>query len=84
MSKASDTQYTAGRRPYHIPVMPEEVVALFAPLEEGLIVDATYGGGGHSSALLDRLNEKVRVLGVDRDPEAVDRAAVREIGRAHV
>lgn len=78
MSKASDTQYTAGRRPYHIPVMTEEVAALFAPLEEGLIVDATYGGGGHSSALLDRLNEKVRVLGVDRDPEAVDRAAVRE------
>lgn len=78
MSQASDTQYTADRRPYHIPVMLEEVVDLFAPLEEGVIVDATYGGGGHASALLDRLDRGVRVLGIDRDPEAVSRAAARE------
>lgn len=78
MSQAPDTQYTADRPPYHIPVMLEEVVGLFAPLEEGVIVDATYGGGGHASALLERLDQRVRVLGVDRDPEAVRRAARRE------
>lgn len=78
MSQAPDTQYNADRRPYHIPVMLEEVVGLFAPLEEGVIVDATYGGGGHASALLERLDQRVRVLGLDRDPEAVRRAARRE------
>ena len=38
--------------PYHVPVMVREVVELFAPAADGLVVDATFGGGGHSLALL--------------------------------
>ena len=64
--------------PYHMPVMVEEVVDLFRPLEDGVIVDATYGGGGHATALLDRLEDGVRVLGIDRDPEAIGRAVGHE------
>jgi 16S rRNA (cytosine1402-N4)-methyltransferase len=55
---------------YHEPVMLDEVVELFAPVATGMIVDATLGGGGHAMALLDRYPE-LRVLGIDRDPDAV-------------
>ena len=78
MSQVSDSQYTADRRPYHMPAMLEEVVDLFRPLEDGVIVDATYGGGGHTKALLDRLGDGVCVLGIDRDPEAISQAEHRE------
>lgn len=67
MSQGSD-------RPYHEPVMAREVVELFRPLTEGVIVDATFGGGGHSRALLDSLAQSVEILGIDRDPDAVERA----------
>ncbi len=77
MSQVSDIEYTADRRPYHLPVMLEEVVDLFRPLECGVVVDATYGGGGHAAALLDGLGEGICVLGIDRDPEAIERAPGR-------
>lgn len=60
---------------FHIPVMTGEIVEVFRPVTEGVIVDATFGGGGHAAALLDNLDEKVRVLGIDRDPAAIGRAA---------
>ena len=60
---------------FHTPVLTGEIVEVFRPVAEGVIVDATFGGGGHAAALLDNLDEKVRVLGIDRDPEAVGRAA---------
>ena len=63
---------------YHRPVMVEEVVEMFLPLIGGVIVDATFGGGGHSGMLLDRLDERVRVLGIDRDPDAVVRVTPQE------
>ena len=63
---------------YHEPVMLGEVVELFLPLTDGVIVDATYGGGGHTKALLDRLGGGVRVLGIDRDPDAVGRVTPRD------
>jgi 16S rRNA (cytosine1402-N4)-methyltransferase len=53
---------------YHNPVMVDEVVELLRPVPDGLIVDATYGGGGHSRALSSRLGR--RLLALDRDPDA--------------
>ena len=53
--------------------MLEEVVSLFSPIKDGVIVDATLGGGGHTAALLARLDDSVKVLGIDRDPAAIDR-----------
>jgi 16S rRNA (cytosine1402-N4)-methyltransferase len=55
---------------YHRPVMVDQVVELFAAVADGTIVDGTFGGGGHSAALLDRY-PALHVIGIDRDPEAV-------------
>jgi 16S rRNA (cytosine1402-N4)-methyltransferase len=54
----------------HEPVMVDEVVALFAPVPPGLVVDATIGGGGHADAIL-AAHPHLRVLGLDRDRDAV-------------
>jgi 16S rRNA (cytosine1402-N4)-methyltransferase len=58
----------------HQPVMVDEVVALFAPVPTGVVVDATVGGGGHAAAVL-RAHDHLQVLGLDRDPEAVTAAS---------
>ncbi len=53
---------------YHRPVMLDVVVDLFAEVPTGVIVDATYGGGGHARALADA-RQDLRIIGVDRDPD---------------
>ncbi|MGB3683178.1 MAG: 16S rRNA (cytosine(1402)-N(4))-methyltransferase, partial [Rubrobacteraceae bacterium] len=60
----------------HRPVMLDEAVAALAPSDGASIVDATFGGGGHSRGVLEKLGPDGRVLGIDRDPEAADRAAL--------
>ncbi|HXW35252.1 MAG TPA: 16S rRNA (cytosine(1402)-N(4))-methyltransferase RsmH [Acidimicrobiales bacterium] len=60
----------------HEPVMVDEVVELFSEVPNGLVVDATVGGGGHASALLSA-NSRLRLLGLDRDPAAVAAAETR-------
>jgi len=60
----------------HIPVLRDEVVALFAPVPAGVIVDATVGGGGHSEALLDAYSG-LRIVGLDRDAVALAAAGER-------
>lgn len=57
----------------HEPVMEAEVVSLFAPVPPGVVIDATVGGGGHAQALLEA-HPHLRVLGLDRDPDAVTAA----------
>lgn len=57
----------------HIPVLKNEVLALFAPLYPGRFLDMTFGGGGHTSAILDGHSSNV-VVGIDCDPEAAPRA----------
>ncbi|WP_283250896.1 16S rRNA (cytosine(1402)-N(4))-methyltransferase RsmH [Rhabdothermincola salaria] len=60
----------------HQPVMADEIVALFAPVAAGWVVDATLGGAGHARALLDA-HPQVRVLGIDQDPSALEAARAR-------
>jgi len=60
----------------HIPVLRDEVVALFAPVPAGVIVDATLGGGGHSAALLEAY-AGIRIIGLDRDEAALTAAGER-------
>ncbi len=64
------------REPQHQPVMASEVVELFAPVGPGVVIDATVGLGGHAAALLDRY-PALGVLGIDRDPSALEAAAAR-------
>jgi 16S rRNA (cytosine1402-N4)-methyltransferase len=54
----------------HLPVMAAEVTELLTPVPEGLVVDATVGGGGHAGAILSARPD-LRLLGIDRDPAAV-------------
>ncbi len=60
---------------YHVPVLPQKVVNYLVTDMNGLYVDATVGGGGHTAALLSVLSSGGRVVAVDRDAEAI--AAVR-------
>ncbi|HWL37129.1 MAG TPA: 16S rRNA (cytosine(1402)-N(4))-methyltransferase RsmH [Frankiaceae bacterium] len=64
--------------PAHVPVLLDRCVALLAPAAtpDGLLVDATLGLGGHAEALLNAAPE-TRLLGLDRDPEALRRAGER-------
>ena len=65
-------------RDYHRPVLADEVVGLLAPALPGVVVDATFGGGGHTRRLLDEFGDDVTVIGIDRDPAAL--ANARELG----
>ncbi|RKQ36160.1 16S rRNA (cytosine(1402)-N(4))-methyltransferase RsmH [Kocuria tytonis] len=63
----------------HVPVMLERCLDLLAPAldtENPVVVDATLGMGGHTQALLERF-PRVRVVGIDRDPQALDLAGRR-------
>jgi 16S rRNA (cytosine1402-N4)-methyltransferase len=60
----------------HEPVMVEEVVDAIGEAPPGAVVDATVGGGGHASAILDA-HSHLRVIGIDRDPAAVVAARAR-------
>jgi 16S rRNA (cytosine1402-N4)-methyltransferase len=59
----------------HRPVMLEEAVAALEPKDGETVVDATFGGGGHARRILERLAPDGRVVGIDRDPQAVGRAS---------
>jgi 16S rRNA (cytosine1402-N4)-methyltransferase len=61
---------------YHVPVLASEIVELFASLPAGVVVDATLGGGGHAFAILSGAPQ-IRILGIDRDPDAREAAERR-------
>jgi len=61
----------------HIPVMLEECLEGLNIRPDGIYVDGTAGGAGHSSAIAARLGEKGRLIALDRDPDAVAVATER-------
>ena len=61
---------------YHVPVLEDEIVELFAGLPAGVVVDATLGGAGHAVAILNAAPQ-LRIIGIDRDPDARSAAARR-------
>lgn len=56
---------------YHIPVLLTECIEGLNIKPDGTYVDATYGGGGHSSAILDRLGPNGRLVAFDQDEDAL-------------
>ena len=72
-----DLERPAGDR--HVPVLLEACLDLLAPALEGpapVVIDATLGMGGHSEAILRRF-PAVRLVGIDRDPQALRLAGRR-------
>lgn len=64
---------------YHVPVMLPEVIESLSLKRDGVYVDATFGGGGHSSAILKRLGKNARLIAFDQDKDA--RANLPDDGR---
>ena len=61
----------------HITVLLNEAVEALVHDPDGVYVDCTFGRGGHSALVLDRLSEKGRLIAIDKDPEAIAYAADR-------
>lgn len=59
---------------YHVPVMLEECIEGLAIKPDGVYVDVTFGGGGHSREILKKLGDKGRLIAFDQDPDAVKNA----------
>ncbi len=60
----------------HIPVLLKEVVDMLCPGEDGIYVDATLGPGGHTEGIV-RYAKDCRLIGIDRDEEAIEAAGER-------
>jgi 16S rRNA (cytosine1402-N4)-methyltransferase len=64
----------------HTPVLVDEVVRFLMTGREGKYIDGTLGTGGHSEAILEAGGENVGLVGIDRDPKALEAAGTR-LGR---
>jgi len=58
---------------YHVPVLADECVQMLATAASGVVVDGTFGGGGHTRRLLDAYPQ-IRIIGIDRDSDAIANA----------
>ncbi|MCA1924864.1 MAG: 16S rRNA (cytosine(1402)-N(4))-methyltransferase RsmH [Thiobacillus sp.] len=65
----------------HVPVLAQEAVAALAIQPEGVYVDATFGRGGHSRMILQRLTAGGRLIALDRDPDAIRAGAALDDAR---
>ena len=68
----------------HAPVLAARVIDLLLTDRDGVYVDATFGRGGHSKLILERLSARGRLIALDRDPQAVEAAASFDDRRFHV
>lgn len=59
---------------YHIPVLLQESIEALQIQPGGIYVDATFGGGGHSRAILERLGPEGRLIAFDKDADALAQA----------
>ena len=65
----------------HQSVLLNEVVEVLGPIDGGYYLDATFGNGGYSRAILDRAH--CTVLAIDRDPDAIGRGAAMKVEYAN-
>jgi 16S rRNA (cytosine1402-N4)-methyltransferase len=70
--------------PAHIPVLLKEVVQAINLPDCNVVVDATYGRGGHSRALFKELPSQARLIVIDRDKDAIDHARSQWRGEGRV
>jgi len=58
----------------HHSVMPDEVLRYLQPRPGGVYLDGTVGGGGHAGLILEAAGAEARLIGLDRDPDALRKA----------
>ncbi len=68
----------------HVPVLLDEVINALDIKEDGIYVDCTLGGAGHSSEILKRLSSKGKLIGIDQDINALNAAKERLAGHNNV
>ena len=68
-------QVTAHDSAHHIPVLRDEVISALNLRDDGIVVDATFGRGGHTRAILANLGSTARMVVIDRDPKAIETAS---------
>lgn len=61
----------------HLSVLPEEVIEGLKIDPSGIYVDGTLGGGGHAFLVVEKLSRGGKLIGIDRDAEAIEAAAKR-------
>jgi 16S rRNA (cytosine1402-N4)-methyltransferase len=74
---ARHEEIVGSKPPSHLPVLATEALSLLAPPRGATVVDLTLGAGGHAERLLEAVGPEGRVLGIDRDPEAIVHATAR-------
>ncbi len=62
---------------YHIPVLFYETMEYLITDKDGVYLDCTLGGGGHSEGILKSTSEKAKVISIDQDQQAIDFASER-------
>ncbi len=62
---------------FHVPVLLNQVLRFLLTEANGTIFDCTVGDGGHSLAILEATSPRGKLVGIDRDPEAISRAGRR-------
>ena len=62
---------TNNEEKYHVPVMLQECLDGLDIQPDGVYIDVTFGGGGHSRAIFEQLSEKGQLIAFDQDPDAV-------------
>ncbi len=75
------SEWTGSPAGFHDPVLVREVMEFLAPSGDGVYLDGTVGGGGHSAVLLEECGS-CNVIAVDRDPDALEaaKAALAPLG----
>ena len=63
---------------YHTPVLLDESVSALITHTQGIYADATFGGGGHTAAILSRLHANGKVIAFDRDMDAIEASPIRD------
>ncbi len=62
---------------YHVPIMLQQVIEGLKINPSGIYVDCTFGGGGHSKAILNKLNDTGKLIAFDQDEDAKKKPAYR-------
>lgn len=63
---------------YHVPVLLEESIEALVTNPDGIYIDCTFGGGGHSQCILEHLSESGHLFGFDRDPDALAHCSISD------